>query len=95
MEGYLSFPVEPWEIPYRALTPRESECANLLVPVSISASDVAFASFRMEPQFMIAGQAAGVAAALASANGRPVQRIDVAQLQNVLENSRQILHLQP
>jgi len=95
MEGYLSFPVNPWEIPYRALTPRESECANLLVPVSISASHVAFASFRMEPQFMIAGQAAGVAAALASANGSPVQRIDVARLQNILKDSRQILHLQP
>jgi hypothetical protein len=95
MEGYLSFPVDPWEIPYRALTPRESECTNLLVPVSISASHVAFASFRMEPQFMIAGQAAGVAAALASANGSPVQRIDVARLQNILKDSRQILHLQP
>jgi hypothetical protein len=49
----------------------------------------------MEPQFMIAGQAAGVAAALASANGSPVQRIDVARLQNILKDSRQILHLQP
>ena len=92
MEGYLSMPVEPYEIPYRALLPRYSEVSNLLVPVCISASAVAFASFRMEPQFMIAGYAAGMAASMAAANHSSVHAVDLATLQRKLSEHRQILH---
>jgi hypothetical protein len=92
MEGYLSMPVQPYEIPYRSLLPRYSECSNLLVPVCISASAVAFASFRMEPQFMIAGYSAGVAASLAAMNHLSVHAVDMSLLQRKLAAHGQILH---
>jgi hypothetical protein len=94
MEGYLSMPVEPYETPYRALLPLEDECSNLLVAACISSSHVAYASFRMEPQYMIAGQAAGVAASLAVERKVPVHQIDIPELQGKLEAQKQILHLQ-
>ena len=93
MEGYISQPVEPWDIPYRALLPKFGECQNLLVPVCISASTIAFASFRMEPQFMIAGQAAGTAAAMAAKSGSPVHKVAVNELQSLLSAGGQILKL--
>jgi len=93
MEGYLSMPVEPYEIPFRALLPRQDECSNLLVAACISSSHVAYASFRMEPQYMIAGHAAGVAASLAVERKVPVHQIDIPELQRKLEAQKQILHL--
>ncbi|MBR0717256.1 FAD-dependent oxidoreductase [Bradyrhizobium liaoningense] len=92
-EGDMQVPVSPYEIPYRAITPRSNEVKNLLVPVCLSASHVAYASLRMEPQFMIIGQAAGVAAALAVRDRRPVQDIDVAKLQHELRKTRAVLSL--
>jgi hypothetical protein len=93
MEGYLSMPVEPYEIPYRALLPPQDECSNLLVAECISASHVAYASFRMEPQYMIAGHAAGGAAGLAVERGVPVHEIDIPALQQKLSSQGQVLHL--
>ncbi|MEL7589025.1 MAG: FAD-dependent oxidoreductase [Prolixibacteraceae bacterium] len=93
-EGYISIPVKPYEIPYRSLLPRYEECANLIVPVCISSSHLAFASVRMEPQFMILGQAAGVAAAMAVRQKLPVHRIDIASLQKKLTNQGQIISLE-
>jgi len=90
-EGYLSVPVPPYAIPYRALTPRAADCANLLVPVCVSASHVAFSSIRMEPQYQMLGQATGVAAAFAARSGRPVQAVDVAELQQSLRDSGAVL----
>ena len=91
MEGYVSQPVKPWQIPYRALTPKAAECENLLVPVCASMSTIAFASFRMEPGYMIAGHSAGVAAALAVIRHSPVQEVDISVLQNKLRKQNQIL----
>ena len=93
-EGYLSIPIKPYQIPYRALTPKFDQCTNLLVPVCISSSALAYASFRMEPQYMLAGQAAGVAAAMASQQRVPVQQVPIAGLQQKLLAQRQVLSLE-
>jgi len=90
-EGYLSMPVEPWQIPYRALLPRQEQCSNLLVTVTVSASTIAYASFRMEANYMIVGESAGIAAAQAIATNRPVHQIDIAALQKELLARNQIL----
>lgn len=76
----------PYPIAYRSLTPKIQECKNLLVPVCLSASHIAFGSIRMEPVFMVLGQVAGVAASLALSAEVPVQQIDVAALQHMLTN---------
>jgi hypothetical protein len=91
VEGYLSVPVEPYSVPYRSLLSRRDECANLLVPVCISASHVAFSSFRMEPQYMIAGESAGVAAAMAARTGVALHDLDTDALGRRLRARGQIL----
>jgi FAD dependent oxidoreductase len=90
-EGYLSVPVRPYQIPYRSIVPRYGECANLLVPVCLSASHVAFSSVRMEVQYEMLGHAAGLAAMVALKGGRAVQRVDVADLQERLAAEGQVL----
>ena len=92
-EGNVEVPVEPYEIAYRSITPQRSEASNLLVPVCLSASHAAYSSVRMEPQYMIIGQAAGVAAALAVASHAPVQDISIPALQQELQKHGAILHL--
>jgi hypothetical protein len=91
-EGYLSVAVPPYGIPYRSLTPARGHAANLLVPVCLSASHVAFGSVRMEPTLMLLGHAAGIAAAQAARRGIPVQDVDVAALQDGLRQEGQVLH---
>lgn len=90
-EGYLSVPVPPYGIPYRSLLPRYSECDNLLVPVCLSASHVAFASVRMEPQYMLLGHAAGVAAALAIRDEVAVHLVNTRELRDRLREQGQVL----
>jgi hypothetical protein len=90
-EGYLSVPVPPYPIPYRALTPRREHAQDLLVPLCLSASHVAFASLRMEPTLMLLGHVAGIAAAQAARRGVAVQDVDVPALQDVLRGEGQVL----
>ncbi len=90
-EGYLSVPVEPYAIPYRSLVPQYGECDNLIVPICLSASHVAFASIRMEPQYMLLGHAAGVAAALAVEGDIAVQQINIVELSRRLVAQGQVL----
>jgi hypothetical protein len=92
-EGYLSIPVAQYEIPYRSLTPRFNECRNLLVSVCVSGSALAIASVRMEPQYMIMGESAGIAAAMSVQADRAVQLIDIYTLQEKLRTRNQILSL--
>ena len=72
-----------------------AEASNLLVPVAFSASHVAYSSLRMEPQYMINGHAAGVAAWLALRDLRPVQAIDVAELQAILKKEAAVFEYVP
>jgi len=75
---------QPYPVSYRAIVPRESECANLLVPVAVSSSHMAFGSIRMEPVFLLLGQSAATAAALAIDADVPVQKADYARLRERL-----------
>lgn len=75
-----------YPVAYRALVPKREECVNLLVPVCLSASHIAYGSIRMEPVFMSLGQAAGLAAGMAAKSGSNVQDIDVPALRRTLEN---------
>jgi hypothetical protein len=92
-EGYLSVAVPPYQIPYRSLTPLREDCTDLLVPVCLSASHVAFASVRMEPTLMALGHAAGAAAAQAARRDVAVQDVDVGALQGSLRDAGQVLAL--
>lgn len=91
-EGNVEVPVQPYEMPYRVITPKRKEVTNLLVPVCLSATHSAYSSVRMEPQYMIIGQAAGEAAALALHTHDVVQDVPIAQLQKKLEQHGAILH---
>lgn len=85
IEGAIWQPLpQPYPISYRSITPKYSEMRNLLVPVALSASHVAYSSMRVEPTLMITGQAAGAAAALAIDAGESVQNIDYAKLATIL-----------
>jgi hypothetical protein len=90
-EGYLSVAVPPYPIPYRSLTPRREDAENLLVPLCLSASHVAFGSVRMEPTLMLLGYAAGLAAAQAARRGVAVQDVDIDALQRDLRDAGQVL----
>jgi hypothetical protein len=80
-----------WQIPYRAIIPKAGQCPNLLVPWCVSASHIAFGSFRMEPVFMIVAQSAGAAACLAIRDGVPVQELDYGKLRSKLLAEQQAL----
>jgi len=81
----------PFPISYRSIVPKKEECGNLLVPVCLSATHIAFGSIRMEPVFMILGQSAAVIASLALEEGIAVQDVDYTHLRNELIKQAQIL----
>ncbi|MEH6304693.1 FAD-dependent oxidoreductase [Olivibacter sp. CPCC 100613] len=80
-----------YQISYGALVPKKEECSNLLVPVCLSSSHIAFGSIRMEPVFMILGQSASLAASLAIEKGLTVQEVAYADLEKQLRDEKQVL----
>lgn len=81
----------PYQIAYGAITPKAGECANLLVPVCVSSSHIAYGSIRMEPVFMILGQSAATAAAMAIDDGVAVQDVKYEKLRARLLADGQVL----
>ncbi|MBO7683967.1 MAG: FAD-dependent oxidoreductase [Kiritimatiellae bacterium] len=83
----------PYPIDYGAIVPKRAQCANLLVPVCVSSSHIAFGSIRMEPVFFALGQAAGTAASIAAASGAAVQDVPYEQLRARLSADGQVIGL--
>ena len=89
-EGGFGHSVKPYPVSYRSIVPKKAECTNLLVPLCLSASHVAYGSIRMEPVFMILGQSAGTAAAIAIDDAAAVQDVDYEKLKErlIADNQR-------
>ena len=85
----MGFP--PYPISYRSIVPKAGQCDNLLVPICLSATHIAYGSIRMEPVFMILGQSAATAAALALDENLPIHRLDYPRLRARLLADHQIL----
>jgi hypothetical protein len=91
-EGDIGVPTNgPYAIAYGSLVPRRGQCENLLVPVCLSSSHIAFGSIRMEPVFMILGQSAATAAAMAIDGGQAVQDVPYTKLRERLLADGQVL----
>jgi hypothetical protein len=82
-----------YHIPYRAITPKASECSNLLVPVALSCTHVGISSIRVEPTWMILGQSAGIAAAMSANQNIAVQKLPYAALRERLLAQKQVIDL--
>jgi hypothetical protein len=86
-EGGFLVETPVYQIPYRAFLPQSKECKNLIVPIAMSCSRVAFNTLRVEPTWMATGQASGVAGALAVKLKQDVQDVPVNSIQNILRKS--------
>ena len=84
-------PEHPYKIDLGAILPKKEECTNLLVPVAVSSSHIAFGSIRMEPVFMILGQSAGILAVLALENNKSVHELSYEIIRARLIESGQVL----
>ena len=87
-------PGGPYQISYDSLIPKRGECSNLIVPVCISSSHIAFGSIRMEPVFMILGQSAATAAVLSIESDLDVQSLPYETLKKRLLEDGQVLELE-
>ncbi|MDT0647997.1 FAD-dependent oxidoreductase [Zunongwangia sp. F260] len=91
-EGNVQSEVEaPYSISYRSIIPREEEAVNLLVPVCLSATHIAFGSIRMEPVFMVLGQSAATAASIAIDDRVNLQEVEYSKLRSQLLEDKQRL----
>ena len=94
-EGDIQVASKPYPISYRTIRPRASQCSNLLAPLVLSSSHIAFGSIRMEPVFMVLGQSAATAAVHAMEQKSSVQGIDYAKLKTQLLADKQVLDFIP
>ena len=94
-EGDIQVGSKPYPISYRTIRPRAAECTNLLAPLVLSSSHIAFGSIRMEPVFMVLGQSAATAAVHAIEQKTTVQEIDYAKLKTQLLADKQVLDFIP
>jgi hypothetical protein len=97
-EGYVQnegdigvAPQQPYQIDMGSIIPKRQECTNILVPVCVSCSHIAFGSIRMEPVFMILGQSSGIIASLAIDSNKSIQDLNYIDIKAKLEASGQIL----
>ena len=90
-EGDIQIGTRPYPISYRSITPKAGECSNLLIPICLSASHIAYGSIRMEPVFMVMGQSAGTAAVIAIESGKDLQQLNYAKLKERLLADGQVL----
>jgi hypothetical protein len=81
----------PYQISYGSLVPKKEQATNILVPVCVSSSHIAFGSIRMEPVFMILGQSAATAASLAIDGNIAVQDVPYEKLRDRLVVDKQVL----
>jgi hypothetical protein len=92
-EGNLEIPIKkPYRISYSSIVPKTSDCTNLLVPVCLSASHIAYGSIRMEANLMVIGQSAGTAAVYAIEDNVSVQNVNYKKLHDTLINDGQVLN---
>ena len=82
---------QPYPVSFRSIIPRQSECDNLVVPVALSATHIAFGSIRMEPVFMVMGQSAATVAAMSIDKSVAVQELPYDELKKRLVEDKQVL----
>ncbi len=85
----------PYQIAYGSIVPKKGQTSNLFVPVAVSSSHIAYGSIRMEPVFMILGQSAATAAAMAIDAKIPVQDVPYEKLRARLLADGQVLEFKP
>lgn len=93
LDGFISYPTEPYTVPYGVIVPMNVD--NLLLPVPVSGSHIGFSTLRMEPCWMALGQAAGTAAAIAIDSRKAVRDIDIPLLQDKLLQQKATLIYMP
>ena len=94
-EGDIQVPVKPFHIDYRALVPKAAQCTNLIVPVCLSASHIAYGSIRMEPVFMLLGHVAGAAVVIAMQQGATIQHVNYDELVQLLTEEGHVTQWDP
>jgi len=87
-------PEKPYQIDLGSILPKREECINLIVPVCVSSSHIAFGSIRMEPVFMTLGQSAGAIASLALEKGLEIHELSYDELKEKLVKDKQVLSLE-